>query len=231
MAEENRELQQTGNVPSETSRTRVGFPEQKEPKKFSKKPIVIIVIFLLLALGGWWLFSGRNKESSLVEDEEASTPTPFKEESTPTPKVEIDRAAVKIQVLNGTGITGGAGTLKGSLEKVGYSQIDVGNASPQSFTATEVLFGEDVTASVKADIGKILEELYQDVEVKEKSLPKYDIRITTGYPKGYSASPTSKPKITLTPSPAATSTTPTAKPPTGSPTVAPTRTATPTPTP
>ena len=230
MEEENTQGQASQSPSDQSPRTRVGFPQQQEPRKFPTKIIIIIFIFLLLAAGGWFIF-GRQQNDSILDEQ--PSPTPFEvEEFTPTPTPEeVDREGIEIQVLNGTGIAGGAGSLKTKLEGLGYSQIEVGNASTQDFTATEVIFNESVPEATRDEIQELLEDAYQDVNVEEDSLDKYDMRITTGLPKGQTATPT-KAKTTATPTPKVT-----VKPtggtatPTGSPTVSPTVTASPTPTP
>jgi len=218
MEEENTQGQAGQSPGDQSPRTRVGFPQQQEPKKFPTKLIVVIIVLILLVGGGWFIF-GRSRDDA----------TPFEiKESTPTPTPEkIEREEIKIQVLNGTGITGGAGSLKTKLEKLGYSQIEVGNAPTSNFTATELIFNDDVPKTVRDEIQELLEDTYQDVEVEENSLDKYDIRITTGLPKGQTATPT-KAKTTPTPTPKVT-----VKPTggTGTPTLTPTTTTSPTPTP
>ncbi|KKQ51316.1 hypothetical protein A2865_03035 [Candidatus Woesebacteria bacterium RIFCSPHIGHO2_01_FULL_39_17] len=219
MEGENQKLQeQEGSQTNpQPARTPVGFPQAPKEKK-SKTPLIIaIILVVLLGVAGWWFFG---KEETLEENDAEVSPTPFVAESTPTPKVEIDRDEVKIQVLNGTGITGAAGALQKELEGLGYSQVDVGNAQKQDFKATEVIFDSGVSLEVKDEITEKLEGLYQDVEVKVGSVDRYDIKITTGYPKGHTPTPTEKPKATLTPTPSGSLT----------PTITVTQTPTPTPT-
>ena len=194
---------------NETARTRVGFPEAaSKPKKSAWKLLLIIIIVLILLSVAAWFILGRNSRTPIeVED---VTPTAFiNEEPTlmPTPTLmEVDKSEVKIQVLNGTGIAGGAGILKTKLEGLGFSGIEVGNASPQNYTDTEVTFSDSVSTSIIDEITSLLEDTYKNVEVNKAKVSGFDIKIITGYPKGYAPSPTNKPasptptiKLSVTP--------------------------------
>ncbi|OGM21626.1 hypothetical protein A2714_00690 [Candidatus Woesebacteria bacterium RIFCSPHIGHO2_01_FULL_38_9] len=221
MDAEGQKIQETSNLGDNPQRTQVGFPQTSRPKKSPLKIIIILIILAGLGFGAWYVFKGR---ASTEESSEVS-PTPTTK-LTPTPtEVPIERENVKIQVLNGTGLSGAAGNLKKELEELGYSKLDVGNASPQNFKVTQVVFSDTVLESVKDEIQEKLEEIYQDVEAKEGDAGNHDIQISTGYPKGYTPSPT--PKVTSTPKPTSGITgTPTLTPVT-TPTLTPTLTPTP----
>lgn len=223
MEDEGAKLQEDlPSAPEENSRrTRVGFPQTSGKKQGKGKVIfIILAILALLAVGAWLLLGNRGEEE--MADGPTSTPTIARSSPTPT-QVELDREGVKIQILNGTGISGAAGDLRDELSELGYSDFAVGNASGQSYKNAEVTYGTDVDDEVKEELTSKLEDLYQDVDVKSGSAGDFDIRIITGYPKGHTPTPTEKPTSTSTPSP---------KPTSGvSLTTTPTTTTTPTPTP
>ncbi len=228
MEEEGSRLQE--NLPSTSEevgrRTRVGFPQAPEKKQGRGKIIFVILAVLALVAVGAWLVFGNGGEEETASNE--STPTTSITRSSPTPtQVEVNRKDIKLQILNGTGITAAAGDLRDKLTKLGYSEFTVGNASNQDYKNAEVTFTPDVAEEVKEEITDELKDLYQDVDVKSGSVGDFDIRIATGYPKGYTATPSVKPTVkptgTVTPSP---------KPTTGATTtVTPTATTTVTPTP
>ncbi len=226
MDAEGQNPQETSNFSDSSQRTQVGFPQTSQPKKFPTKILVILIILLGLGFGAWYIFKGRAK----TEESKELSPTPTVR-LTPTPtKAPIERDNVKIQVLNGTGLSGAAGSLKSELEELGYTKIDVGNAKNSNSTATKVIFNTTVQDAVKEEITGKLEDLYQEVEVETGSLSKYDVQITTGYPKGHTPTPTTS-KVSSTPTPTSRVTgTPTVTP-TRTLTVTPTSTITPTPTP
>src|SRR3990167_8781050 len=140
---------------NETARTRVGFPEAaSKPKKSAWKLLLIIIIVLILLSVAAWFILGRNSRTPIeVED---VTPTAFiNEEPTlmPTPTLmEVDKSEVKIQVLNGTGIAGGAGILKTKLEGLGFSGIEVGNASPKGYAPSPTNKPVSPTPTIKLSV-------------------------------------------------------------------------------
>jgi hypothetical protein len=205
------------NENTEQSRTRVGFPQAPEkPSRFPWKIVIIILVLVLLGAGTWWLFSGKDEVTMTSE----VTPTPSTKGaevaiSTPTPEPGVSRDEIKVQVLNGTGVPGGAASLQKELQKIGYSNVEVGNADKSTYTTTEVTFDSSLNNNFKNEIVAKLEGLYSRVSSQDKDLTKYDIQITTGFLKGQSATSTPKPTIssaTVTPTLTPTSTpTPTPK--------------------
>lgn len=210
--------QSEASVSGSFEKTQVGFPGQRPVKERPKVgPIIVIILFLIIIGASFWFLLGSkrvNRSSS-----KTPTPTTYARSSSPTPtptEKVIPREGVKIQILNGTDISGAAARLRGEFESLGYSGIEIGNARQKGYTGTQVTFAKEVDESVKEEILEKLKEIYQSVETKEDSLKDFDIQVITGYPKGYSPTPTPK---TLTPTPTAT------------PTPAPTTTTSPTPTP
>jgi len=208
METESEKLQEADNTTPET-KTKVGFPEQgKKKNNKSSRNLVIFLIIVLVLLGGgaWYLFgTGSDEEISV------SSPTPVMEEQftpTPTEEPEINKSEIKIQVLNGTGITGAAGDLKDELEEIDYEDIEVGNATTQDNSKTSVSYKTGLSESIKDELTKKLEDLYEEVVVEEKTMDEFEIMIVTGYPKGHkvTATPTEKITATVTPTDEPTST-------------------------
>jgi copper homeostasis protein CutC len=57
---------------------------------------------------------------------------------TPTPKILVDKQAVRIKVLNGSGVSGKASAVKEILKEKGYQEILTGNADSFDYEKTEV---------------------------------------------------------------------------------------------
>lgn len=216
MEDENKQdpLQSPDNQPS---RTRVGFPQAREEKKSPIK-LILIILVVLAVLGGivWYLF-GRK---SLPATDEV-TPTSFIQQSTPIPtptEEPIERSGVSIQILNGTGIAKAAASLQEKLQELGYTEFELGNASSQNYKSCEVTFDTRLPQSVQDEILELLQEIYQDVESSTESLDEFDVKIITGYPRGYTPTPTQRPTSTpaakLTPSSTGTVTPSPSAPPT-----------------
>lgn len=192
----------------------------REPRRKGKSKALLIAIILMFAVGGGLLFMGRRGGDS------QATPTPSPElfgvtdspepttESTATPE-PADKAEIAISILNGTGIGGEAGFLQDKLEALGYSKIEVGNASDLGQETTTVTFSPDLPDSITEEITEELESIYEDVTVKTSSSISADIQIVTGLRKGQ----TPLPEKTATPTPTAKAS--------GSPSPTPTPTATP----
>lgn len=187
---------------------------QSGGSKNNKTMMIIIVVVVLATLVGGYFFwqqqQSKNTEEKKAMVEESKEPTP-----TPSPtKKPIDRKIVKIQVLNGTGTPGQAGTAVKALTDAGYKEenIKTGNAEEYNHTKTTISAKEGFEDAAE-DIKKSLEADFDNVEVESTKLDKdseFDIVVTTGgeifeEPTG---KPTLKPTLsTSSPTPTSTSTT------------------------
>jgi hypothetical protein len=130
-------------------------PVAPEISMHTKKPTkpawlwAIGMITMCLVVGGaLLLFSGKvgSLPAIVVVPTPTSTPTP---EATPTPtQAALDRASLKIQVLNGGGTPGAATKMKKALEDKGYTVTDTGNASSYTYDETEILVKKDKEAYI-----------------------------------------------------------------------------------
>ncbi len=129
-------------------------------------------------VGGFVLAKIQNSKAkpdqSVVEKVVISTPSP-----SPAVVAQANRADLKVQVLNGSGIKGEAARAKEFLEGLGYKDVKVGNADGD-FQLTEIAFKK--AASKYTDtLAKDLEAKYKlgpNVELEEAS--DYDVAITLG---------------------------------------------------
>jgi hypothetical protein len=222
---QNQEVQ-TPEVPQETvtpPSTGVSFPTVGEPKKSGgAKTLLIIGVLILVGILGFVIYksaAGKNGANlneptpfdNLTPDQGTSVITPAPS-STPA---AIDRTTVKIQVENGTGITGEAAYLQTQLKGLGYTLVTTGNSTQQNLTATQVSFANSLSSDIVTEITTKLNSIYQSVTTTTSLSTTYDVVIITGLRKGAtakpSATPTAKPSATPTASPSA-SPTPTATP-------------------
>ena len=90
--------------------------------------------------------------------------------------VGVDKENTKILVLNGTNISGLAAQVKGDLETLGWSKVDVGNTTDlkSSYIATN---DEKIKSSLKSDLGKI--KTYEGKPEKSE-YDTYDVVIFLG---------------------------------------------------
>lgn len=184
----------------------VSFPTVGQPKKSSPaKTLLIIGIIVLVGILGYIIFqnsSAENENEDLIPatstEESFATSEPT---ATATAK-PADKSKIKVEVQNGTGITGEAAFLQEELKKLGYTTVTVGNASDQNQTKTTVTYARSLATSLSDELTARLKELYKEVEVKTSSTATTDIVIVTGLRKGATA----KPAATATPRASATGT-------------------------
>lgn len=204
-------MEETQNQPQEVvqeenqqQETKVSFPEIGERKSGSgAKTLLIIGILVLIGILGYVIYRSASDKGSQVTQSE---PTPYTnmaapEEVTPSPSASptsspsasVDKAKIKIQVQNGTGISGEAAYLQNILKDLGYTSVVVGNSATQNAETTTVSFGSSVSTSVVTEITNKLNSVYQEVEKTSSANSTYDIVIITGLKKGATPKPTATP--------------------------------------
>lgn len=111
-----------------------------------------------------------------------ATPTPLPT-STPTPTPEFDKSNVSVEVLNGTGTPGQAGSVKAIIEGLGFSDIESGNAESSDNSTTTVAFSDQIPKNIQEEIITELEKTFEKVTSSEDANAATDIVITTGEEK------------------------------------------------
>jgi len=178
----------------------VSFPVAKTKKRKFPIYIVIVVILVILAALGYFILNKPSVED--ISQENTFEPTLALETPTPVQESVIERGGVKIEVLNGSGITGAAGKLKTAIEDLGYSDVKIGNAKSIEPSETVATFSSGLSQSIKDEILSNLKVTYESVSEGSGSLSGFDVQILIGYPKGYTPSPTEKANTpTSTPKP------------------------------
>src|SRR3989338_5799732 len=124
--------------------------QQPEITKKKKSPMIIVVAIVVIVLIAGFFILRPFQNSSQTE----ITPTPA-EEPSPTEKPQIVKDKVRIQVVNGTGTPGQAGTALEALTEAGYNKdlIKTDNAEEYGTTPTTISARagfEDVANDIKA---------------------------------------------------------------------------------
>lgn len=168
--------------PAESSFS-TAFPTEKKSEGGKKSKVIIVIclciIFTILGFFGGYLYA-RNM-GSVNSSESLSTDTAPVPSATPTPE-EVDLSAYSIEVLNGSGVAGVAGTEQQALETDGFSVENTGNAETQDFAETVVA----VTSSVPDDFIKKLKDSLSEryvLATDTESLASdstYDVVVTVG---------------------------------------------------
>lgn len=157
-------------------------------KEFSSIYLVLLGIVLVTSVSLWGGISFgyiENPLSSFIKENQPvhtqlTQNTPRIRQSLPesseSAKVKKD---LKIQILNGSGISGQAGNLKVQLEGLGYENIETGNAEVKG-TKTTVVFSNKVSNSDKAELIKSMESTFTEVKSQTEQVSEFDVNITTG---------------------------------------------------
>lgn len=158
--------------------------QEDEEEKSNYLWIIIPTALLIGALVGGLItyFSGLSKlNADAMPSPVASTLPEVSPTPTAAPESNIKREEIKLQVLNGSGVSGLAGKAKTYLEGLGYLSVQTGNAANSNFTETVVA----VKDSKKEFAESVIADLSKNYKVAEKTevlsaSSKYDFVITLG---------------------------------------------------
>ena len=155
-----------------------------------------VAIFILVALAAFFLYKKPNLPNISLNlklptlsffAKKASpqiTASPSTDQSpSPSPEQEVSRDELTIQVLNGTGEGGQASLVKGSLENIGFTNIETGNAASQDFVVTTVDFSQKVPVETRQEIVIELEKTFTEIKMNVDTNQSFDVIITTGKQK------------------------------------------------
>jgi hypothetical protein len=205
---------QSQETPQETNPSPtpgVSFPTVGEQKKSSgAKTLLIVGVLILVGILGFVIYKsatgkGENSSTEPSPFENLTNPAQGQESlATSTPAATIDRTTVKIQVQNGTGISGEAAYLQTQLKTLGYTTISIGNSPDQNLTATQVSFSSSLSSSVVTEITTELNSIYTSVTTATSASTTYDVVIVTGLRKGATPKPSATTAPTATPVPSPT---------------------------
>jgi len=209
------QMQETPQQVNPTQAPGVSFPTVGEQKKSGgAKTLLIVGVLILVGILGFVIYKSATGKGQTASTE----PSPFENLTTPsqdqtgsqataTPSAAVDRSTVKIQVQNGTGISGEASYLQTQLKTLGYTNIAVGNSSQQNLTATQVSFSNSLPSSVVTEITTELNSIYRSVTTATSASTTYDVVIVTGLRKGVTPKPvaTATPAVSPSPSPSPSS--------------------------
>ena len=188
-----------------------------QTKKGNKNlSIIIVVVIILLAAGVGVVMMTRQPKKTTPNEAVV-----VNKEPSPTEAPRVDKASVKIQVVNGTGTPGQPSSAVNALTDAGFTadNITTGNADEFSSTTTTITVKSGFEGVVN-DIKDALGAKFSDISVDPSHLDDtsdFDVKIVTGGKKF--EEPTSTPAPT------------TEETPTDTPTITPTNTPIPTPTP
>jgi len=122
---------------------------------------ILILLLLLVAITGWGMYLTTKYPdllgSSISLGSSTPTPTPTITPAPPTP-TPVDRSGISIQILNGAGVSGAAAATATTLEDMGYTITDTGNADNTNYEITEIYttpeFPDNLTSVLLEDLKK-----------------------------------------------------------------------------
>ncbi len=160
-----------------------------EEKKSMQKQLILLCLSLLLLIGaiGYFLLWSETianpwfkKPKSLYHKPTAVTVPSITSQPSPTIKPFTDKSAIKIQILNGSGIEGQAGKLSNLLKGAGYNNVTIGNVNNLE-QRTTIIYNKLLPKDVLVGITDAMKNDFPDPTSQETSQSaEYDILITTG---------------------------------------------------
>ena len=167
----------------------VAVPKKKKAK--STLPLLLPVFALLIAvLGGVYYMQMQQNKTFIARGEQVVSPFPTSAQiAAPTPEptasissesAALQKKTTKIQVLNGSRITGQAELGRRQLNAVGYEDVKTGNADSAATTKTLIIFTKNVPDYIRSDIVAQLAKTYEEISTQETESAQYDVIITLG---------------------------------------------------
>lgn len=139
---------------------------------------ILIGIIAFSAAGGFFILQNTLGNPKETKEEVAPSVT-----LTPTAIPTVAKDALTIQVLNGTGTPGQAGTVETLLEDSEFSNIETGNADTTDNEETTVVFTSEVGQAEQDEIVTLLEETFVTVAKQTTKEAEFMVVITTGEEK------------------------------------------------
>jgi len=166
-------------------------------------PIIAVALFTaIIAAVIVWFALNQNGKPSEVTDPNVAMITPIPTDVvdvTPTPSIIVTEPSksLKLQVLNATDISGQAAVIKEKLTKLGFTSVNIGNAT-ENATANELRIKPALSTSSAYFTSKISDFATATVtDLKANST--YDVVFIIGTDLKTGATSTAAPSKTLTP--------------------------------
>jgi len=160
-----------------------------EEKKSIKKQLILLILSLLLLTGatGYFLLWSETIANPWFKKPESLRPKPITviapsktSQPSPTTKPLTDKSAIKIQILNGSGIERQAGKLSDLLKGVGYKNVTIGNINNLE-QRTTIVYNKSLPKDMLLGITDAMKNDFPDPTLQEASQSgEFDILITTG---------------------------------------------------
>ena len=176
---ENSELQTDSVIVPNTE----SKPEVVPKKNHNLIILIILVVFALVStLAGIYLFIFNNR-NKLTETQIIQTSTPAQSPtSSPTPsEMQVDLSVYKVEVLNGTGVSGEAAYVAQLLQGAGFENVKTADASSKGNKKTQIEVKQEILSGiVDAIVGALSSEFDVATQSAVLKVSEFDIRIIVG---------------------------------------------------
>lgn len=158
-------------------------PVEEKKQTVSTTTIVLVVVLILSIILMVVVLYLNSKQSATKIVAPVKTAITIAPTASPTAAIQekMDLSIYKVQVLNGSGVTGEAGRVKDLLTGKGFASVDVGNAPPQTETSI------DQKSSFPSDALTAAEDNIKEYKIGNIGLltsdSKYDLVIVLGSSK------------------------------------------------
>lgn len=131
---------------------------KKEARGCNPLLVGISAFSLIIGIAGWVLYFSTTSQINIFGGSNAPEPTtlPAALAISPTPTT-TSKAAIPLEVLNGSGVSGLAGKTADTLEGMGYTILKTGNADNSNYKTTEIYTNPEFT-----DTKAFLEDLEEE---------------------------------------------------------------------
>ena len=182
-------LQSKDNSQDDKNSVQIDPIIEGEEKKSMRKQYIFLALSLLLLAGaaGFFLLWSETIANPWFKKPQSLHPKPttavvpsITSQPSPTEESLTDKSAIKIQILNGSGVEGQAGKLSNLLQEIGYNNIITGNTDDLE-QRTTIIYNKLLPKDFLLGITEAIKNDFPDPTLQEASQSaEYDVVITTG---------------------------------------------------
>jgi len=163
--------------------------EEKHPES-DKLPFWILFFAFLIGLtlgagliGGIFYYKSKVEGTISIGTKPSSTIAPDingEENIEATTEPEIELSSYSVQILNGSGVKGGASEVELIINDAGFDNTSTGNADSYEYTSTEVSFKSSVSNEAKEIIKDSLNDYEIETNDELSDTSEYDVVVIVG---------------------------------------------------
>ena len=148
-----------------------------------KEIFLAILILIILGGGGFLAYQFRQSYKQTQTDSQKIIEDSLKEQevASPTPIPTVARDQLTVNILNGSGVSGQAGSIQEELTGIGFDNITIGNFDEDNTPQTMATFSARISDTDKSAITNLLKGIFAQVITNiATTSAQYDVNIVTG---------------------------------------------------